>query len=246
MNRSLWSELLSETYCPPWPGPICRKGTVALVPKSLMRHETVESQRARGHHEWDPDWLTYAFTAWGECRHTQCKQQFAIAGSGSVGPEQDEEGNMGWEAYFEPMYCFPTIELIDLPKGCPDEVAQELDAAFCLYWSNRAACAGRIRVALELLLDHLGVQKKKKGKNGKFAELGLHARIELFAIGNPVTGGQLMALKSLGNSAAHEGSISTVDLLDAFEVLEHTLEEVIEKRSQKVAALAKKLNKKHS
>src|SRR5690242_13641390 len=112
MNRSLWSETISKTYCPPWPCPVCRKGTVALV-----THETVESQRAHGWDGWDPDQITYAFTAWGECGHPPCKQRFAIAGSGSVGPEQDEEGNMDWEAYFEPMYCFPTIELIDLPKG---------------------------------------------------------------------------------------------------------------------------------
>ena len=54
-----------------------------------------------------------------------------------------------------------------------------------------------------------------------------------------------MALKSLGNSGAHEGSISREDLLDAFEVLEHSLEEIIEQRSKRVAALSKKLTKKH-
>jgi hypothetical protein len=54
-----------------------------------------------------------------------------------------------------------------------------------------------------------------------------------------------MALKWLGNTGAHEGSISDADLLDAFEIFEHALAEIVDKRSANLAALAKKLTKKH-
>lgn len=245
MDRSLWLQSLSKTYCPPWPCSVCGKGNVALVRNSLVKHETVESKTAHDHEAWDPDWIMYGFTAWAECQHPTCKQKFSICGTGGVGAEQDEEGNVEWGDYFDPQHCFPTLRLIKVPEKCPDDIKAELDAAFALYWSHPAASAGRIRVALELLLNHQGVPKRKRSGRGKCQELWLHARLDLFAKANPTTGSQLMALKSLGNTGAHEGSITKSDLLDAFEVLEHSLDEIIDQRSKRVAALAKSLTKKH-
>lgn len=54
-----------------------------------------------------------------------------------------------------------------------------------------------------------------------------------------------MALKWLGNAGSHDRTVSKSDLLDAFEILEHALAEIIDRRSAKVAELAKKLAKKH-
>jgi hypothetical protein len=74
----------------------------------------------------------------------------------------------------------------------------------------------------------------------------LHAAIESFAKNNPVLGAQLMALKWLGNTGSHDSSVSRADLLDAFEILEHVLAEILERRSERVAELAKQLTDKHS
>ena len=245
MNRSLWLQSLSKTYCPPWPCSVCGKGNVALVNGSLTEHETADSKEGRKHDAWDPDWITYGFTAWAQCQHPKCKQRFAIAGTGGVGPDQDDEGNIGWQDFFDPSYCFPAPRMIAVPGKCPEDVRVELDAAFSLYWSQPAASAGRLRVALELLLNRQGVPKRKRDRGGKYKDLWLHARLDLFAKSNPATAAQLMALKSLGNSGAHEGTISKSDLLDAFEVLEHALEEIIEQRTKRVAALTKQLTRKH-
>lgn len=245
MNRSLWTRSLGTNSCPAWPCPVCRKGTLALIPKSLVYKETVVSKRAHGHEEWDPDWVTHKFTAWAECRHPTCKQEFAIAGTGGVEPEFDAERAYVWEEYFSPLFCQPMPCMIDIPAKCPEEVRNELQEAFALFWSNRAACAGRIRVALESLMNHLGVPKRKKEKNGRYFDLSLHARIDAFAKTKSPVGSQLMALKWLGNAGSHSTEVSKDDLLDAFEIMEHSLVEIIDKRSAKVAALAKKLTKKH-
>lgn len=245
MDRDLWLRSLYLERCPPWPCPICAKGNLAIVTKSLVSHETANSKRLRNHDAWDPDWIAYGFTAWAECKHSQCKQHVGIVGTGSVGPVQDDEGNVEWSDYFVPTYFSPALNIINLPAKCPENVKQELESAFALYWAHNTACAGRIRVALELLLDHLGVKKRGKDKNGKFYDLKLHARVEIYTKANAAAGAQLMALKWLGNSGAHEGTISKEDLLDAFEILEHTLAEIIEQRSKKVATLAKKMIKKH-
>jgi hypothetical protein len=245
MDRKLWTQLLTKTACPAWPCPVCHKGTVALVPKSLIHKETIESKRAHSHEAWEPEWISYTFTAWGQCGHGSCKQEFAIAGTGGIEPEFGPE-EIDWADYFSPKICRPMPDIFDFPAKCPVEVTQELRAAFELLWSHHAACAGRIRVALECLMNHLGVSRRKKDKNGKFYDLQLHQRIEDFAKSQPVIGAQLMALKWLGNSGSHDADVSKDDLLDAFEIMEHALGEIIDQRSARVAALAKKLTKKHS
>jgi len=71
-------------------------------------------------------------------------------------------------------------------------------------WADHAAAAGKVRIALECLMDHLGVPKRKKDKNGKFDDLSLHHRVEIFQKGSPIIGSQLMAHKWLGNTGSHE------------------------------------------
>jgi hypothetical protein len=246
MKRSLWKQTIFDTLVPPWPCPICRKGTIALVPKSLIHEETIESKQAHRDEDWDPDWIRYTLTAWGECGHPSCKQRFAIAGDGGVAPEYGDEGEMEWGDYFLPRVCHPMPEIFDVPAKCPPEAGEELRAAFALFWSQQASCAGRIRVALECLMNSLGVPKRRKDKTGKYFDLSLHTRIDEFAKKEPTIGPQLMALKWLGNAGSHTNrEVSKDDLLDAFEIMEHALAEIIEKRSAKVAALAKKLTLKH-
>jgi hypothetical protein len=95
-------------------------------------------------------------------------------------------------------------------------------------------------------MNHIGVPKRRKDGRGKFHDLTLHARIDLFVQNEPTTGAQLMALKWLGNTGSHEAAqVGRDDLLDALEIMEHALAEIIERRSKRVKALAKKLTKKY-
>lgn len=245
MNRSIWQQKLSKHYCPPWPCPVCRKGTTAIVKDSLNAKETVQSVRFRGEEGFLPECIDYVFTAWARCTHPSCRQEFAISGRGGVAPQYVSEDEWEYEDYFIPQACHPMPDMIDLPKKCPEDVALELGAAFSLFWSNKAACASRIRVALEYLMNHIGIPKRKKNVQGKYYELSLHARIDAFAKKDSAIGTQLMALKWLGNTGSHDSTVSAVDLLDAFEILEHALREIIGGHSAKLNVLAKQLIEKH-
>ena len=216
-----------------------------LVPKSLDFQETAASARQHGHGAWDPDWISYVFVARARCSNEICAQPFALSGTGGVEPDYDEEGSADWAEYFKPSHCDPMPHIIDIPGKCPDAVKKALGDAFALFWGYPESCAGRIRLALERLMDHLGIPKRRKAKNGKYVDLKLHDRLDAFALKDSTAGAQLMALKWVGNAGSHDGVVSQADLLDAFEVLEHVLAEVIEQRSKKVAALAKKLTQKH-
>jgi Domain of unknown function (DUF4145) len=137
--------------------------------------------------------------------------------------------------------------IIKIPKNAPDDVKADLIEAFSLFWTHRPSSANAIRYALERLMTNLGIPTQKpSSKNGKVVDLTLHQRIEIYAKAEPQIGNQLMALKWLGNTGSHGQKVNVEDLLDAFEILEHSLEEILDNKSKKIADLAKKLTQKHS
>jgi len=245
MKRDLWTRHFREYYAPPWPCPACPKGTLAIVRKSLIFKETERSKRANDREDWCPEDTEYAFTAWLKCQQSNCGQEVAVVGSGGLEPEQDDQGGITWSSFFAPRYCLPMPNIIEIPRKCPNEVKRELQASFTLSLADTDVAAGRLRVALERLMDALGVQKRRKAKGGNLYDLSLHERIELLQKREPTAGSQLMALKWLGNVGSHQGGVKRTDLLDAFEILEHSLAELIDRRTARMAALAKELTKKH-
>jgi hypothetical protein len=216
-----------------------------LVRDTLVFEETVTSKREHGHDDWDPDWIRYNFTAWAECTHPACKQKFSLSGTGSVGSFGGPEGELEYADTFDPHACNPMPEVIDIPSKCPEGVERELRASFELFLMNVDACANRIRASVEQFMDHCGIKRRAKNKHGKFYELSLHKRIEIFAEKNPDIGKQLMALKWLCNAGSHKTALSKRDLLDACEIIEHALAEIIGQRTMRIRTLAKQLERKY-
>jgi len=246
MKRHLWKRTHPTSHVTPWPCSECGKGLLTLIPKSLVHKETVPSQRAHNADGWDPDWIEYTYSAWLKCTSGGCGQEYALSGIGGVEPCYDEDGSTNWRSYFAPKWLSPMPDIFEIPPKCPEEVKNQLRASFRLFWADRAASASKVRIALECLMDHLGVQKRQKDNGGRLTNLTLHKRIEIFQRGNPTIGLQLMAIKWVGNTGSHESQIALDDLLDAFEILEHALSELIDQRSVMVAKLAKQLTKKHT
>lgn len=246
MERNLWSnQYLTVNSCPAYPCVICQKGSLVLVKNSLRFKEDAESANSHKHEGFDWDWVSYTFTAWAQCTHPSCKQEYALSGVGGIEPQMNEEGEFVFEDYFLPKSCNPMPDIIEFPPKCPNDVIKELRTAFTVFWINNAACASRLRVALELLMTHLGVPKSKQIKSGKLLDMSLHDRIDAFAQKETPIGTQLMALKWLGNTASHDSTVETDDLLDAFEIMEYALKEIIGGQSARVAELAKKLIRVH-
>lgn len=247
MKRELWLTSLSDTYCPPWPCPRCKVGHLRLRQKSHTHVETVESQRWHNREDWGPEHIEFTFNAWADCSNEHCKEQFSVVGNGGIEQQYtgDDDGSTEWVNHYYPKWIEPPLQMIEIPPKCPRSASNPLCDAFSLYWSQPDACASRIRVALEALLTHLAVPEEETSVGGKASALSLHRRIELFTKQNDVVGSQLMALKWLGNTGSHGGSVTKTDLIDGLELLEHSLAEVLEKRSEKMAALAKRLLGRH-
>lgn len=109
---------------------------------------------------------------------------------------------------------------IRLPEKTPELVADSIKYASALVWTSAEAAANQIRVAVEHLMDDIGVAATTK--NGK--ALTLHKRIELFQKTDAENGDVLLATKWLGNSGSHVAGLERDDVLDAFDMIEFVLE----------------------
>jgi len=227
---------------PAWHCPACSEGALGLVKDTIRQEETAASKRARSDDDWRPWEVSEQFSALLRC--SRCKEPVFIVGAVSVTDLRDDEHGWYTAEVFAPSFFQPPSPVIRLPRKCPDTVKSEVLAASGLYWSSPPSAANRIRAALERLMDALDVAKKAKNKKGKFDALSLHARIERFHQKNAEVGGLLLAIKWLGNSGSHSSDLTSNDVLDAFELLEHALEEVYESKATRLKMLSASINKK--
>lgn len=245
MNRSLWTQTLTEFYCPPLPCPTCGKGVFSLVSRSLVYQDTAKSKSWHLDEDWTFDDITYRFTARLKCGHISCGDEAVIVGLGGVEEQQTQEG---WEEtkYFSPKFCLPMPDLISIPEKCPSPVASELRAGFALYWSDSAATANRIRAAVERIMDHFRIQRRRRKTNGKFRRLSLQERLELFEKAETTISKRLIAVKWFGNTGSHERDVTRDEVLDALDILEDSLIELFEQRTRRLTALTRNLMTRHA
>ncbi|MDL5366091.1 DUF4145 domain-containing protein [Xanthomonas sp. NCPPB 2654] len=206
------------------------------------------SKEARSHEAWDPDWIEYVYSGILQCGNGNCGEFVANSGTGGVDidVEIDESGEpeQTWADFFRPKYFEPPLRLIDIPKECPDSVSSPLQESFRLFFSSPAAASNNVRVALEALLTELGV-KRFNTRSGRRIFLNLHSRISLLPPKHSDLGELLLAIKWLGNAGSHADSIVTIDdVMDAYELIDHVLQELYMQKAKKAKALAKMINKK--
>jgi hypothetical protein len=106
--------------------------------------------------------------------------------------------------------------------------------------------------SVERLMDHFKVARFRRAKDpkkptapSKLKPLDLSSRIDKFisTTGAVVHKDHLHALRVVGNLGTHNNAISRKEMLDAFEIYEHALGELIEKKSAQIAKLAKTMTK---
>lgn len=210
--------------------------------------ERKDSREAHGCDAWDPDWIEYVYSGMLKCAKTDCGEIVANTGTGGVDLDVlfggDGEPEQTWQDFFRPKYFEPPLEIIGVPDECPNTVAEPLRESFRLFFASPAAASNNVRIALEALLTELGVRRFNT-KNGKRTFLNLHTRISLLPAKYVDLRELFLAIKWLGNAGSHaDSAIKIDDVMDAYELVDHVLQELYAQRAKKVKALAKKINKK--
>jgi len=247
MDRKILKRPFTKERAPDWICPKCHKGVLRIKPETFHSEELAHS-RDHSHDMCEPEWIEYVYSCLLYCTNDNCKEVVASAGTGSVdwSVGEDEHGNpeQVYEDYFSPKHFEPALKIITIPEECPEEVAEPIDESFGLVFSSPSSAANSIRVAVEQLLTDLKV-KRFNMANGKRRFISLHQRIKLVPQKHEEIRDLILAIKWLGNAGSHSRSaISFDDVMDAYEFLDHILQEVYVQKAKKLKAKAKVVNKK--
>lgn len=153
--------------------------------------------------------------------------------------------------HYEIKYIDPPINIIKVIEDVPQGMFEALRDSFSLFWSDQGSAGNKIRIALELFMDEVNIPKTFVDKKGVIRDMPLGKRIEKFGeIEDKKHEGLsrlLASVKWLGNEGSHVGKLGKEDLLNAYEVLEHILDEffVKEKKAQEIKEKADGLEKKY-
>lgn len=229
-NRQIWLKWETRKPCP-----ICEIGLLIPNTDEKLLKETEYSKKKNSDGEWhDSDYIFSIHLTCSECSET-------VAVSGYMSEENypiNEE--IGLQKCITPVVFYPAPKIIETPKSCPNSVTKILNNSFGLYWLDLGSCANKIRIAIEVLMDEQ--QIPKTSTNGK-KEFTLHQRLEKFEMEKPEVSKYLMAIKWIGNAGSHFFDITNEDVLDAYELLEFSLDKLYNDREQKMLKLSNDINK---
>lgn len=241
----VWNRFFTEEKVPGLPCPACAPGKLKLVADSFEIVEPTSSEKFRNTPDWGPENIVQRWSARLQCDETACGEFVHVMGDSGVGETYvDEHETWGLEDIFEIRAVFPAPPLFRPSKLVPISVRKELDIAFQLFWIDPAACAGRLRTAVEMMLDHQKVPRQGVNKLGEVYDMKLNDRINAFAKHAKGADAKdlLHGLRNIGNMGAHGNEVTREEVFDGVDVLEDVLRGIYDQQS--IKAKAQKLLKK--
>lgn len=233
-DRAVWK---SEFYFafPDWPCPSCKGGTLHSKDEAKwLTFETAASRRTRSQASGiDAEYSERRASGFLEC--DRCAEPVAFLAIVENLPSLPPR--------YKPLHLMPAPAMLEIPEDASAEVRDGLRRAFALYWFDPSSSGNAIRTAIEALLDQAKIPRgRNDAQKHRRVPLSLHTRLQLYEKREPALGTPLMALKWLGNSGTHERLLHS-DMLDAFELLDHTLAEIYRKHTKRIMRTAKAINR---
>jgi hypothetical protein len=228
VDRTLFKKYFAEGDIPAWVCPSCSAGILQLPEASFYVHADANTAGQFNEDYFEAEWAHYVFTAVLKCG--RCKETVIFCGIGGVEQEYEDgpDGGTKYVRYFVPRYFEPALSLIEFPNNdtIPDGIISVVTSSYPLFWADSDACANRLRVALELFLDGMGIGRRKNPDAKR--DMNLHDRIELIdEVVFAEVKKMLRAAKLVGNEGSHElGLVTRDDLLDCYEMLEFCIAQV--------------------
>ncbi len=225
MNKEIWNGYSDELPCPR-----CQKGKLKDY-KTDVSSEIIDSQIENN---FGPNGVVCPDATLRVTAHLKCSKCDDVAIMCYERIEDvrhtDEEGNEIFEIV--PLFYHPAPPLIHIPTSCPSPVADVIKQSFSLYWVDLASCANKIRVALEVLMDHYQIDHN----------LSLHQRIRTFEATHFKISKYMLAAKWIGNSGSHRADVTRNSILDAYELLEYILEQLFNDKERSLDELSARIN----
>lgn len=248
INRLLWKNSFRIETLPEWKCPTCQRGNLTGERKDFNIKESSVSLAGHENIDWDANWVSGVFSSILKCNNSKCNESVSVIGTMEVIEEAvyiEKYDDLDYNLFetLTPKLFIPGLKIFDIINTVPEKLIPHIQDAFDIYFTDVSACANKIRIVIELLMD-LHKIKKTSIVRGKRKRLTLHKRIEEFKLKYPIEGELLMAIKWIGNYGSHNlESLTKDDILDGFEMLEHVLNNLYETNSKRIKSLGKKINK---
>ncbi|MEO5331832.1 MAG: DUF4145 domain-containing protein [Magnetococcus sp. YQC-5] len=218
IDYSFWKKPFEFKEFPKWVCPKCLRGNLNLDENTFQSIEPTYSVAWHNHDDFEPDWVCERFVGLLKCNNKPCGEIVSISGNTIYDYDKIDERQWGVVPFSVPTCLCPAPPVFVLIDDVPDSVAEDVKKSFELFWSDTASCVNKIRVSLERLLDEEGVTQSTPDKR-----MTLHQRIQEYESKDSESAKYLMALKWVGNTGSHSSNIDIDKVLEAFELLEHSL-----------------------
>jgi Domain of unknown function (DUF4145) len=174
------------------------------------------------------------FSATLVCSNYQCQQGVAVIGDYST--TLLDAQTYETERKYVILDVHPAILLIDVPDPTPDVIKAAVTSSFALFWRDPEACAGKLRTAVERVVDHL---LPPKNQSGKFVSLA--NRLTTLSPKHPELAEAADVLRGVGNEGAHGDTVERDRLLACYELFEIELRKLFADDEIRRKALITKL-----
>ena len=91
------------------------------------------------------------------------------------------------------------------------------------------------------LLNEFNVPKLRQPVKGRIHVFSLNERIVEFEKVKPKVGSFLHAIKLIGNAGSHSSEVTRNDVLDAYELMDYSLESLYSEREQNILTISQKI-----
>lgn len=226
-----------------WPCPGCGQKTLEIITETFVVNDTRDTIKHSGEDWFEPEMHRAVFSCMARCTRRLCGE--VVACSGDSGWEMqgwdDGTSNYGYYQWFHPKTFFPSLHAFELPATCPDEITEPLLASFSIFLIQPSAAANLIRISVERMLTAMGVEEFKA--NG--FRIGLKERLNNLPQIYKSFFDQLIAIKFLGDAGSHDyHKVKLRDVEDAFEIMDHVVNDLFSGRKESIEILTKRLSEK--
>lgn len=243
LNRRLLREPFTTNSGQGFVCPARHRGALVLDIDSVQEGPTGKTQQDEAdskvrNDNWDYGCYEGRFVCLMKCSY--CRQSVAVAGISRYVDRRTGPQEFEYERALFPLYFSPAPDLFSIPANCPEDIAEQVRTAFGLYWCDPGACLNRLRLAVELLLTEMEIDRYSE-KDGRKIPINLDSRINMLRQRHPKLSemcDQLLAVKWLGNAGSHPEEITRDSVYDALDIMD----QVLIKRFDNADRLASKIS----
>lgn len=241
VNANLWKRTfgaLDPSSLPAWPCPTCGSTKLVLNSKSILyRPNKVQFSsedfkkddfelntflgvlNAFAHVYEKLQFVQHKFIGYLIC--SECGESIMISGRAEI-PKEVSNKPTQYSTRIYPEYFSPPLNFFFLDKRYPLSVRQNFIRSFSLTLNDVASASNAMRQGIESLLDELFIPRE----NERNKRLTLSDRLDRFGETYAECAEMLEGVRILGNEGSHTGKVIREDLIQAFEVIDHVLEEI--------------------